>query len=255
MFSFFKKLVGDERLEQPVVTQIPEQKAAESEPKLPPITPSSSAKPSPPLPPPPPVSSKFGSMHSVSSSTSLRSQVEAERRVDQRQALNYTDFTQPGHAAGGHWNDPPVVVFKKKPAASSAAISEASSFVAVDQVVLEEEEELPEGREAREEMAQTLLRAALEGIDKEELVPMMRRVAEDAERRLVVMGERLGSVSDALVAGVCRVAVLVERNELARAAVAQREVMQSGSESELKWLLGVKRIIEIKQKVTAQGEE
>ncbi|KAJ1944798.1 hypothetical protein FBU59_002503 [Linderina macrospora] len=112
---------------------------------------------------------------------------------------------------------------------------------------------LPEGRSARVETARSLLRKAVEGVKLGTVTPIIKRMVDDTTKRLALLDERLGEVADdALVDGVCTIAVLIDGGDLARATNVHRELMQTGAyEAELKWLLGVKRVIEIKQKTAA----
>ncbi|KAJ2746895.1 hypothetical protein GGI20_000974 [Coemansia sp. BCRC 34301] len=223
---------------------------------------------------------------STASMASLRSQVESERK-SAGSAAAYRDFTGGGHAGGGHWNDPPTVVFKaqQSPAttaavsssASSVAVkrkpiggsvspsSKASSFVMVDEsaTALDKEKDdieeqlpqtptssgVPEDRTEQEKMARLLLRKALESVPLDSAaLPMTRRMVDDTAKRLALLEERLPVLDATVVHSVCSIAVLIECGKLAEALAAHRDLMQAGFDSELKWLVGVKRVIELQQK-------
>ncbi|KAJ2355178.1 hypothetical protein GGF43_002840 [Coemansia sp. RSA 2618] len=195
--------------------------------------------------------------------TSLRTQVESERQTAS-QASKYSDFTGGGHADAGHWNDPPTVVFKaqgqaaKKKAADTA--SETSSFMVVDSAVTPNATavaagapsvDVPEQRDERIAVVTRVLHAAVDSVPLDSATPMVKRMAEDTGKRLAVLDERLPELDDVLVGKVCEIALLIDKGLLLEAADAHRNLMQAGHEAELKWLVGVKRAIELCQKMTA----
>ncbi|KAJ2551319.1 hypothetical protein EV175_003734 [Coemansia sp. RSA 1933] len=234
-----------------------------------------------PLPPPPPSASSAPFIRNLPpshtpSTNSLRSRVELERKAASSASI-YTDFTSGGHADAGHWNDPPTTVFKKQQRSKPSAISEtvtvtpseiggsdASSFMVVGSSNRDDDgasassassassardPAVPEDREDQVGLIKRALHGAVKGIDLDNATPMVRRMAEDTAKRLELMDSRLDSVDDALVAAVCAIAMLVDTRNLSGAANAHRDLLQAESHtSELKWLVGVKRVIELLQK-------
>ncbi|KAJ2261924.1 hypothetical protein EV176_006515, partial [Coemansia sp. RSA 451] len=89
---------------------------------------------------------------------------------------------------------------------------------------------------------------AVESVQLESATAMVRRMAEDTIKRLVVLDERLPELDDELVRKVCAIAMLIDKGLLTEAADAHRNLMQAGHEAELKWLVGIKRVIELRQK-------
>ncbi|KAJ2181124.1 hypothetical protein GGF45_001676 [Coemansia sp. RSA 551] len=213
-------------------------------------------------PPPPPLASSQPPTAgpSTTSIVSLRTQVESERQAASSSSM-YRDFTGGGHADAGHWNDPPTIVFKaqNQPAKKKTAYteSETSSFVNVDGAVTPSATtiaagtpsvDIPEKREEQVVVLTRTLREAVESVQLESATAMVRRMAEDTIKRLVVLDERLPELDDELVRKVCAIAMLIDKGLLTEAADAHRNLMQAGHEAELKWLVGIKRVIELRQK-------
>ncbi|KAJ2486588.1 hypothetical protein IWW37_005566 [Coemansia sp. RSA 2050] len=234
-----------------------------------------------PLPPPPPMSKAFSlagpsATQSTTSMASLRSQVESERKCGLAASASYRNFTEGGHADGGHWNDPPTVVFKAQqlsPATPSSVSSvrkeavsppsQASSFVLVDEAAspsapadTEAKEEartvdVPEDRQEQEKVASRLLRKALDSVPLDSAPPMAKRMVEDTAKRLALLDERLPELDAAVVHSVCSIAVLIDGCRLGEALAAHRDLLQAGFDAELKWLVGLKRLIELQPKSSA----
>ncbi|KAJ1768414.1 hypothetical protein LPJ74_004868 [Coemansia sp. RSA 1843] len=222
-----------------------------------------------PLPPPPPLSASFKRSlppTSTASMTSLRSRVELERKAASSTSI-YTDFTSGGHADAGHWNDPPTTVFKKqsqrpKPAADTVVTpseiggSDASSFMVIENRDEEDADgpadpmdPVPEDCGDQILLIKRVLHGAVDAIDLADAAPMVRRMVEDTTKRLALMDDRLDSVDGTLVAAVCSIALLVDSRKLNAAANAHRDLLQAETHtSELKWLVGIKRVIELLQK-------
>ncbi|KAJ2334395.1 hypothetical protein GGI00_001878 [Coemansia sp. RSA 2681] len=156
---------------------------------------------------------------------------------------------------------------------SMSPSSKASSFVMVDEAAAaalekdkEAEEEgaeveveprtpvgsgVPEDRQEQEQLASRLLRKALDGVSLDSAAsPMTRRMVDDTAKRLALLDERLPELDAAVVHAVCSIAMLIERCQLSEALSAHRDLMQAGFDAELKWLVGVKRVIELLQKST-----
>ncbi|KAJ2780198.1 hypothetical protein H4R18_003592 [Coemansia javaensis] len=217
------------------------------------------AQPQPePQPQPQPQPQPEPHAQSVASMASLRTQVESERKAASAAASAYRDFTGGGHADAGHWNDPPTVVFKPraKPAEQQTPLS-PSPFVLVDDAG--EERSLPpadalvDRPESTAEQAAALARAlrrAVDGVALDSASPMVRRMVEDTTKRLDLLDERLPLLDPPLVAAACSVALLIDKGLLPEAADAHRALMQAGYDAELKWLVGIKRVIELRQKTT-----
>ncbi|KAJ2844121.1 hypothetical protein GGI22_006984, partial [Coemansia erecta] len=108
---------------------------------------------------------------------------------------------------------------------------------------------VPESRADQVDLIKRVLHGAVDAVDLDNATPMIRRMAEDTAKRLTLMDDRLGSVDEALVAAVCAIAILVDSHKLNDAANAHRDLLQTETHtSELKWLVGVKRAIELLQK-------
>ncbi|KAJ2514918.1 hypothetical protein H4217_005489 [Coemansia sp. RSA 1939] len=262
LLSFFKRLVSAEELpveqQQQQQQQIPPSEAADGVSPTDAETTQADEKKQP-LPPPPPSTPFIRSQPptNAASTASLRSRVELERKTASSASI-YTDFTRGGHADAGHWNDPPTTVFKKQQpqnaaeaAAAAAAVtpseiggSDASSFMVVDA-----KDKMPADRQGQMVLIKRILHSAIDDINAADSSPMAQRMAEDSAKRLALMDERLDAVDDALVATLCTIAVLVEAASLADAASVLRDLLQTDAyTAELKWLVGVKRIIELLQK-------
>ncbi|KAJ2636136.1 hypothetical protein GGF44_003196, partial [Coemansia sp. RSA 1694] len=92
---------------------------------------------------------------------------------------------------------------------------------------------------------------ALDGVSLDSAAsPMTRRMVDDTAKRLALLDERLPELDAAVVHAVCSIAMLIERCQLSEALSAHRDLMQAGFDAELKWLVGVKRVIELQQKST-----
>ncbi|KAJ1788992.1 hypothetical protein LPJ59_005428 [Coemansia sp. RSA 2399] len=276
LLSFIKRLVSAEEIpteKQP--NEVPE--ATDDAPATEPTITTTEESKQPPPPPPPPPSTPFKRNlppTNTSSTASLRSRVELERKTASSASI-YTDFTSGGHADAGHWNDPPTTVFKKqqrpKPSAADTVVtpseiggSNASSFMVVDnnrddEMSANDSEEkedvsskcpdVPESRADQVDLINRVLHGAVDAVDLDDASPMIRRMAEDTAKRLTLMDDRLGSVDEALVAAVCAIAMLVDACKLNDAANAHRDLLQTETHtSELRWLVGVKRVIELLQK-------
>ncbi|KAJ1832557.1 hypothetical protein LPJ63_003449 [Coemansia sp. RSA 2711] len=252
LFSLLKKLVvADDAAAEPT----PSATAAEVEsPQIPPPPPPNALPPKT-LPP----KSLPASGPSTPSTHSLRTQVEAEQHSASTASM-YRDFTGGGHADAGHWNDPPTVVFKAHKKKPADAASETSSFMVVDSAVTPNATDIAAGTptvDVPEERAEQIavlmqkLRAAVDTVSLDTATPLVKRMAEDTSKRLGVLDERLPELDDTLVSSVCAIALLIDKGLLLEAADAHRALMQAGHETELKWLVGIKRVIELRQK-TAQ---
>ncbi|KAJ2659006.1 hypothetical protein IWW48_003715 [Coemansia sp. RSA 1200] len=256
LLSFFKRLVSAEELpvEQQQQQQILISEAADGvSPTDTETTQADEKKHS--LPPPPPSTPFIRSQPptNAASTASLRSRVELERKTASSASI-YTDFTRGGHADAGHWNDPPTTVFKKQPqnaAETAAAVtpseiggSDVSSFMVVDA-----KDKIPADRLDQMVLIKRILHSAVDDISTADTSPMAQRMAEDSAKRLALMDGRLDAVDDALVATLCTIAVLVEAASLSDAASVLRDLLQADAyTAELKWLVGIKRIIELLQK-------
>ncbi|KAJ2454614.1 hypothetical protein EV183_001362 [Coemansia sp. RSA 2336] len=211
-----------------------------------------------PLPPPPPKTPLSRAPPSSTSIASLRTQVETERQNASSSSM-YRDFTGGGHADAGHWNDPPTVVFKQPAKKKPADADSEASFMLVDDAVTPNASnvaagtpsvDVPGGREEQNAVITSKLDAAMRSLNIAD-TSMNKRMADDTERRLALLKERLQSLDDSLAASVCQIALLIDKGLLLEAADAHRTLMQAGHEAELKWLVGIKRLIELCQKSCA----
>ncbi|KAJ2628321.1 hypothetical protein H4R22_003947 [Coemansia sp. RSA 1290] len=214
------------------------------------------------IPPPPPKTLLSKAAPSSTSITSLRTQVETEKQNASSTSM-YRDFTGGGHADAGHWNDPPTVVFKQ-PAAKKKPANDAeseTSFMLVDNAVTPNASnvaagtpsvDVPEGREEQNSVITNKLDDAMRSLNANIAdTSMNKRMVDDTEKRLALLKERLLVLDDSLATSVCQIALLIDKGLLLEAADAHRNLMQSGHESELKWLVGIKRLIELCQKSCA----
>ncbi|KAJ2847155.1 hypothetical protein IWW36_003997 [Coemansia brasiliensis] len=221
--------------------------------------------PTTPIPPPPKsalLSKPATTAASSTSITSLRTQVETEKQ-NASSASMYRDFTGGGHADAGHWNDPPTVVFKQpaKKKHTNDAESETSSFMLVDNAVTPNATsvaagapsvDVPDGREEQNTLIVMKLDEAMQSLPAHIAeTAINRRMADDTNKRLALLKDRLPQLDDSLAHAVCQIALLIDKGLLMEAADAHRNLMQSGHESELKWLVGIKRLIELCQKSVA----
>ncbi|KAJ2696851.1 hypothetical protein H4218_004349 [Coemansia sp. IMI 209128] len=279
LISLFRRLVGggdSNASPPPAAFKAPaEENGLEFQPKE---TKDSAVVERAPMPPPPPMSKAFSlagpsGTQSTTSMASLRSQVESERKGGLAASASYRNFTEGGHADGGHWNDPPTVVFKAQqlsPATPSTVSSvkkgavsppsQASSFVLVDEAAspsapaeTEAKEDaqpvdVPEDRQEQEQAVSRLLRKALDSVPLDTAPPMTKRMAEDTAKRLALLDERLPELDAAVVHSVCSIAMLIDSCRLGEALAAHRDLLQAGFDAELKWLVGLKRLIELQPK-------
>ncbi|KAJ2002607.1 hypothetical protein GGI04_003268 [Coemansia thaxteri] len=267
IFALLRRLVSGEDVAAATPTEEaggirePPAPAAPPQPQQEKTTDTASAPKRPPLlPPPPPISGKPSAAASmVSMSGSVRSQGDSER-PSAASSSSYRDFTGGGHADGGHWNDPPPVVFRGAPgaatpsakknasgaasAASPDPSTDASSFQLVDALP-----EVPDARADQELMISQGLRRALERVPVDAAAPpVARRMAEDTRRRMDELELRLPALSADLVHAICAIAVLVDRGLLADAQAANLALMHAGHDAELRWLVAIKRIIDMLEK-------
>ncbi|KAI9505332.1 hypothetical protein BX070DRAFT_221911, partial [Coemansia spiralis] len=185
--------------------------------------------------PPPPLSTL-----TTASVVSLKSRVETEKQTT---PSIYKDFTGNGHADRGHWNDPPTTVFK-----TGVQRKQQDVVAEKKEEAVEAEAELPEGRTERIEQTTRVFCNVLDGIEKTEMPPLAVRMAEDTRKRLGLMSERLPALDDTIISMLCAIAMLIEDNRLNEALGKHRELLQAGYNSELKWLVAIKRVIELQQK-------
>ncbi|ORX97826.1 hypothetical protein K493DRAFT_349774 [Basidiobolus meristosporus CBS 931.73] len=140
----------------------------------------------------------------------------------------YSDFRGQGHAATGHWNDPSDAIFKKTSPT--------------------EERELEE---------QALLQHLQEYLSFcKEQNPTQRRMLLDTEKRLEVLFERLksGSMSTYLLAQLEVMVKAIEGSDFAKAQSVHVELMTTEFDSEGKWLVGLKRLLDLYQKSKPTSE-
>ncbi|KAJ1723950.1 hypothetical protein LPJ53_001759, partial [Coemansia erecta] len=234
--------------------------------------PPESARAPPPPPPPPPTSSSVrlaaaaAAPRNAASATPLHTSHSrpAISRAESSASV-YKDFTGGGHADNGHWNDPPAAVFRSggggnTSGSNSGTASRAEGFTVVDgattpngTMVAEEVEDVPETRGEQEEVVRSELVAALEALQGGQAAG---KVLEDTRRRVDVLlgsdaGEagRLEEIDGRLLEQVCRLCVLLKAGKFAEALAAHREaVVLPGGDLELRWLVGVKRLVELRSK-------
>ncbi|KAJ2721163.1 hypothetical protein GGI07_004145 [Coemansia sp. Benny D115] len=209
---------------------------------------------------------------------------EGIQRVESSSSV-YRDFTGTGHDEDGHWNDPPSAVFKALPPAAAgvgkkrkddtAAVSPAAAdgFTMVDgamtpngtlvaethedaadddgdAVARELLEALPSlGRPEREALVRDALGSALSSVSTsgDQLDAMARRVLDDTSKRLDVLYSRIAVLDDSMLEALCVLAKYLECSRYSDALGVQKQLLQS-HEEELRWLVGVKRLVELAQK-------
>lgn len=262
LFSMLRKLVGSEETDtvvsQPQPQQVPASPPQEKTPPTPPLPPLSA--PALSKLPPKMNGSLLAATPSTTSMTSLRSQLEAERQTASSSSV-YKDFTGTGHADGGHWNDPPTAVFKQQAASSGASSPYPTTTTPANKAdedkcsqIAEDIVKIPDSRQGQEDAIKSKLHAAVDqvSIDSAPATPMIKRVVEDTNKRLTLLDERLPELKDDLVREVCRIAMLIDQGSLKEAVCVHRDLIQAGHDNELKWLVGIKRIIELHQKHSAK---
>ncbi|KAJ9076455.1 hypothetical protein DSO57_1026026 [Entomophthora muscae] len=146
---------------------------------------------------------------------------------------NQKDFTSQGHADKGHWNDPPAQLFAKSKASSSQENPETSSTLAAGTADLSN---------CVERLKWILDRLAPTGAAD------YQRKLNDASMRLKQL-ESIDPTSlspDAFEALVSAITSL-ENKDLDAATKYHTQLMLSNYESNSKWLIGLKRLIDLKK--------
>ncbi|KAJ2705004.1 hypothetical protein FB645_002790 [Coemansia sp. IMI 203386] len=273
-FSFIKKLVvaSEETPEEPVTTTTATtepQLEQETKPLAPPPKSTSFVNDSvekPSIPPPPPPPSSMPSTATSNSSLRLADRFPPNISRTESSTSVYKDFTGTGHADRGHWNDPPSTAFKQPVSANNnmnvdkrenlegfaivdGAMTPNGTLVAETSEMDLEEEEIPEGRERRDLMVRQILEQVMEQVRQANDDKEVKKVEDTGKRVKVLLDQRLCLVDDYLVAKLCRLCVFLKNKQYTEALAAHREIIVTpGYDCESKWLVGIKRVIELAQK-------
>ncbi|RKP28167.1 hypothetical protein SYNPS1DRAFT_26253 [Syncephalis pseudoplumigaleata] len=201
----------------------------------PPPPPANSANPAhrPPPPPPPP---QHGTAPGVPYAYSKTG--------------NYRDFRDQGHAEDGHWNDVPTAVLtsaRKRQGTLPSSSSPSSG----------------EGEDRGEEGGATVdasldsdqLVAGIEAILSEctaasaALTPVLKRMLTDTERRMQELLTRLksGQIAVHVQSALSRFLQAIKNGDYATATQIHVDLVQTDFDSEGRWLVGAKRLVEIVQ--------
>ncbi|KAJ1974310.1 hypothetical protein H4R33_006834 [Dimargaris cristalligena] len=173
----------------------------------------------------------------------------------------YTDFRGDHHAAKGHWNDPPKAIFKPQPPKAGAppkdpkktttnedsppttAETKAKGNAKAAAAALEPEEVTPIAKEdaqaSIERLLQTLRAKELQGMDKRKL--------EDATKKMDLLFARLkeDQVAQPVLLELTNIVTALEAGKNDEASRLFLPLMQHYVETEGKWLLGLRRLIEL----------
>ncbi|KAJ1967377.1 hypothetical protein IWQ62_001905 [Dispira parvispora] len=157
----------------------------------------------------------------------------------------YVDFRGDNHAAQGHWNDPPKTIFQtqKKTTKDQPAGSESPS---TSHSTPAPDDSSPDATKLKSRVAQWLSK-----LQSGSLTGMNKRKLDDANKKMTVFYERVdqGSIPSVVLCDLERILDYVDQKDFAQANTAFIPLMQQQVETEGKWLLGLKRLIELQQTV------
>ncbi|KAJ1978001.1 hypothetical protein H4R34_003365 [Dimargaris verticillata] len=149
------------------------------------------------------------------------------------------------YTAHGHWNDPPKALFHKKAGeranASAPSDTKGSPTPAVD-----------EDPEVDPTVLKSLVSSLLASLQEKDLKGMDKRKLDDANRKMSVLSSRLdeGLVPKPVTTSLKAILDDLEAARCEQASAQFTVLMQQFVETEGKWLLGLRRLIEL---VTAQS--
>ncbi|KAF9987336.1 hypothetical protein BGZ65_004094 [Modicella reniformis] len=123
-----------------------------------------------------------------------------------------------------HWNDPPTQIFEKKPQGNGATAYDFGPM--------------------KEKLAAVIQECSPESLD----VPVLqKRMFDDITKRLQVLQEQLdkGTVKERIVKPLSDMIQALSSGSFAECQAIHAKLMQTEFESEGKWLLGFKRLIDL----------
>ncbi|KAJ1974410.1 hypothetical protein H4R35_003622 [Dimargaris xerosporica] len=149
------------------------------------------------------------------------------------------------YTAHGHWNDPPKALFHKKAGdrANASVPSDAKSSTAPAGI----QEPAVDANELK-----ALVGSLLVTLQEKDLKGMDKRKLDDADKKMSVLYSRLdeGLVPTPVTTTLKAILDDLEAARCDQASAQFTELMQQFVETEGKWLLGLRRLIEL---VTAQS--
>lgn len=145
---------------------------------------------------------------------------------------DYKNFTGQGHADKGHWNDPPAQVFANPKASDPQGNLGVSS---------------PDAATPNLSECSARLKKILETITPTG-APDYKRKLDDTSMRLKQLDAiEPSSISPDIFAALLLVVESLEKNDLASATKYHTQMMLSNYESNSKWLIGLKRLVDLKK--------
>ncbi|ORX92866.1 hypothetical protein K493DRAFT_316316 [Basidiobolus meristosporus CBS 931.73] len=140
----------------------------------------------------------------------------------------YSDFRGEGHAATGHWNDPSDIIFKKNLDIKERELEEQAILKHLNDYL-----SFCKERNANQ-----------------------KRMLDDTEKRLNLLFDKLknDSLSTALLVQLELMIKAIEEDEFSKAQSIHVDLMTTEFDSEGKWLVGLKRLLDLYQKTKATSE-
>ncbi|KAI8054520.1 hypothetical protein BDF22DRAFT_775283 [Syncephalis plumigaleata] len=194
----------------------------------------------PPLPPPP---SADGDLANRPPPPPRRSTVP-ETPYQYSQTGNYRDFRDQGHAEDGHWNDVPTTVL--------ASVRKRSGTLPLSG---DDEKQNEPGVLSDTDLNPDQLATGIESILNEctaastTLAPTLKRMLTDTERRMQEMLTRLRNdqIAPHVMAALSLFVQAIGKQDYIAANKVHLDLMQTNFDSEGRWLVGAKRLVEIVQ--------
>ncbi|KAJ1905192.1 protein transport protein S31 [Tieghemiomyces parasiticus] len=165
----------------------------------------------------------------------------------------YTDFRGDHHAASGHWNDPPKAIFKtqKKDDALPTSSPSPPPKAGKGKLGLKGDREgaavlsdsIPTPAEVK-----AMVQRVLNLLTERDLKGMDKRKLDDATKKMDILFARLdkGEVPNPVMEELDSILKDLETGNGTEASQRFLPLMQHYVESEGKWLLGLKRLIELR---------
>ncbi|RKP06454.1 hypothetical protein THASP1DRAFT_25227 [Thamnocephalis sphaerospora] len=214
--------------------------AAKQTPLPPPLPPKDTAAFLPPPPPPPPTNAGCPAPSDASPPSSEPSSLPQTPTTEQpyRYSLagNYRDFRDYSHAEDGHWNDVPTHVLQAR-----KSFAEPAAGSAIDTALSTEAIEL-------------LLRDVLAECASIK-APAQKRMLDDTKRRMDTLFERIsgGQLSERILAEIGVFAQALAKSDYAAANKVHVGLMQTDYDTEGRWLVGAKRLVDLVQSARANS--
>ncbi|KAJ1651528.1 hypothetical protein IWQ61_007934 [Dispira simplex] len=157
----------------------------------------------------------------------------------------YVDFRGDNHTAQGHWNDPPKTIFRTQKKATMDQPADTQSPTTADST------SVPDGSSPDPTKLKTRVVQWLSALDSKSLTGMNKRKLDDANKKMTVFYERVdkGIIPSVVLRDLERILGYVEQKDFAQANAAYIPLIQQQVETEGKWLLGLKRLMELQQAV------